>query len=282
MDKKINYTHSTVPTQFVEANGIKFAYRSYGNESQVPVIYLNHLAAVLDNCDPRVMDGIAAQRQIISFDYRGVGATTGVAPLTIQSMATDTITFIKKLGFKKVDLLGFSLGGMVSQEIVLQEPLLVNKIILAGTGPRGGVEMDKVTRITYYDILRGYLTFRDPKFYLFFTQTTNGKNAARQFLNRLKERKLNRDTEITISTMNKQLKAIHTWSLEEPADLSQITQPVFVVNGDDDRMVPSSNSYDMAKRFPNAELVIYPDAGHGGIFQNHQEFVQQALVFLSK
>jgi len=282
MDKKINYTHSTVPTQFVEANGIKFAYRSYGNESQVPVIYLNHLAAVLDNCDPRVMDGIAAQRQIISFDYRGVGATTGVAPLTIQSMATDTITFIKKLGFKKVDLLGFSLGGMVSQEIVLQEPLLVNKIILAGTGPRGGVEMDKVTRITYYDILRGYLTFRDPKFYLFFTQTTNGKNAARQFLNRLKERKLNRDTEITISTMNKQLKAIHTWSLEEPADLSQITQPVFVVNGDDDRMVPTSNSYDMAKRFPNAELVIYPDAGHGGIFQNHQEFVQQALVFLSK
>jgi pimeloyl-ACP methyl ester carboxylesterase len=282
MDKKINYTHSTVPTQFVEANGIKFAYRSYGNESQVPVIYLNHLAAVLDNCDPRVMDGIAAQRQIISFDYRGVGATTGVAPLTIQAMATDTITFIKKLGFKKVDLLGFSLGGMVSQEIVLQEPLLVNKIILAGTGPRGGVEMDKVTRITYYDILRGYLTFRDPKFYLFFTQTTNGKNAARQFLNRLKERKLNRDTEITISTMNKQLKAIHTWSLEEPADLSQITQPVFVVNGDDDRMVPTSNSYDMAKRFPNAELVIYPDAGHGGIFQNHQEFVQQALVFLSK
>lgn len=282
MDKKINYTHSTVPTQFVEANGIKFAYRSYGNESQVPVIYLNHLAAVLDNCDPRVMDGIAAQRQIISFDYRGVGATTGIAPLTIQSMATDTITFIKKLGFKKVDLLGFSLGGMVSQEIVLQEPLLVNKIILAGTGPRGGVEMDKVTRITYYDILRGYLTFRDPKFYLFFTQTTNGKNAARQFLNRLKERKLNRDTEITISTMNKQLKAIHTWSLEEPADLSQITQPVFVVNGDDDRMVPTSNSYDMAKRFPNAELVIYPDAGHGGIFQNHQEFVQQALVFLSK
>lgn len=282
MDKKINYTHSTVPTQFVEANGIKFAYRSYGNESQVPVIYLNHLAAVLDNCDPRVMDGIAAQRQIISFDYRGVGATTGIAPLTIQSMATDTITFIKKLGFKKVDLLGFSLGGMVSQEIVLQEPQLVNKIILAGTGPRGGVEMDKVTRITYYDILRGYLTFRDPKFYLFFTQTTNGKNAARQFLNRLKERKLNRDTEITISTMNKQLKAIHTWSLEEPADLSQITQPVFVVNGDDDRMVPTSNSYDMAKRFPNAELVIYPDAGHGGIFQNHQEFVQQALVFLSK
>ena len=171
---------------------------------------------------------------------------------------------------------------MVSQEMVLQEPELINKIILAGTGPRAGIDMDKVTRITYYDILRGYLTFRDPKFYLFFTQTTNGKNAARQFLKRIVERTENRDTKISISTMNKQLKAIYAWSQEKPVDLSQIKHPVFVVNGDDDRMVPTPNSYDMAKRFPNAELVIYPDSGHGGIFQNHEVFVQQALAFLSK
>ncbi len=197
-------------------------------------------------------------------------------------MATDTIACIKKLGLKKVDLLGFSLGGMVSQEIVLQEPQLVNKVILAGTGPRGGKGMNKVTKITYYDIFRGYLTFRDPKFYLFFTQTPNGKNAAHQFLKRIKERTINRDTEISISTMNKQLKAIHAWSLEMPADLSQIKHEIFVVNGDYDRMVPTPNSYDMAKRFPNAELIIYPDSGHGGIFQNHEIFVKQALAFLSK
>ncbi|CAF3357111.1 unnamed protein product [Rotaria sp. Silwood2] len=282
MNNKLNYSYATVPTQFIEANAVRFAYRSYGKEGGIPVIYLNHLAAVLDNCDPGLMDGIAAQRQIISFDYRGVGASSGNAAETIQAMAVDTIAFIKKLGFQKVDVLGFSLGGMVSQEMLLQEPELINKIILAGTGPRAGVGMDKVTKITYYDMLRGFLTFRDPKFYLFFTQTTNGKNAARLFLNRIKERTQNRDTKISVKTLNTQLKAIHTWSQEKPADLSQIAHPVFVVNGDDDRMVPTPNSYDMAKRFPNTELIIYPDSGHGGIFQNHEVFVKQALAFLSK
>ena len=282
MKANSNYTYATVPTQFIEANGIRFAYRSYGKQGGIPVIYLNHLAAVLDNCDPGVMNGIALQHQIISVDYRGVGASTGVAPGTIQAMAKDIITFIKALGFSKVDLLGFSLGGMVSQEILLQEPQLVRKVILAGTGPRGGFRMNNVTKITYIDILKGYLTFRDPKFYLFFTQTENGKKAARQFLKRILERTENRDKKISISTMNKKLKAIHTWSLETPADLSLIKHPVFVVNGDDDRMVPTQNSYDMAKRFANAELVIYEDAGHGGIFQNHETFVKSALSFLEK
>jgi pimeloyl-ACP methyl ester carboxylesterase len=282
MNTYSDYNYTTVPTQFVEANGIRFAYRSYGKQGGVPVIYLNHLAAVLDNCDPRVMDGIASQHHIISFDYRGVGATSGIAPDTISAMATDVIAFIKAFGFSKVDLLGFSLGGMVSQEILLQEPQLVRKVILAGTGPRGGFGMNNVTKITYINILRGYLTFRDPKFYLFFTQTENGKNAARHFLNRILERTENRDTKISIKTMNIQLKAIHAWSLEAPADLSSIKHPVFVVNGDDDRMVPTPNSYDMAKRFPNTELIIYSDSGHGGIFQNHEVFVEQALAFLSK
>ena len=282
MKANSNYTYATVPTQFIEANGIRFAYRSYGKQGGIPVIYLNHLAAVLDNCDPGVMDGIALQHQIISVDYRGVGASTGVAPGTIQAMAKDIITFIKALGFSKVDLLGFSLGGMVSQEILLQEPQLVRKVILAGTGPRGGFRMNNVTKITYIDILKGYLTFRDPKFYLFFTQTENGKNAAHRFLKRIAERTENRDKKISISTMNKQLKAIHTWSLETPADLSLINHPVFVVNGDDDRMVPTQNSYDMAKRFANAELVIYEDAGHGSIFQNHEAFVKSVLAFLDK
>lgn len=275
------YTYATVPTQFVIAGGVKFAYRSYGEPGDIPVIYLNHLAGVLDNCDPRVMDGIASQRQIISFDYRGVGASSGIAPDTITAMAKDVIAFIKALGFDKVDLLGFSLGGFVSQEILLLEPQLVRKVILAGTGPRGGAGISNVTKITYWDMFRGLITFRDAKFYLFFTQTANGKNAARQFLKRLKERKENRDTPIAIKTLTAQLKAIHTMSLQKPADLSVIKQPVLIVNGDNDRMVPTSNSYDMAKRFPNAQLVIYKDAGHGGIFQNHQEFVKTALGFLS-
>ena len=282
MNTYSNYNYATVSTQFAEANGIRFAYRSYGKQGDIPVIYLNHLAAVLDNCDPRVMDGIASQHHIISFDYRGVGASSGIAPDTISAMATDVIAFIKALGFSQVDLLGFSLGGMVTQEILLQEPELVRKVILAGTGPRGGVGMNHVTKITYIDILRGYLTFRDPKFYLFFTQTEKGKNAARQFLKRISERTENRDTKISIKTMNIQLKAIHAWSLEAPAELTSIKHPVLVVNGNNDRMVPTQNSYDMAKRFSNTELIIYPDSGHGGIFQNHEVFVKQALAFLSK
>jgi len=273
--------YAAVPTRFVEANGIRFAYRSYGKQGGIPVIYLNHLAAVLDNCDPGVMDGIASQHQVISFDYRGVGASSGEAPDTITAMAKDVIAFIKTLGFDKVDLLGFSLGGFVSQEILLMEPKRVNKVILAGTGPRGGEGISNVTKITYWDMFRGYLTLRDPKFYLFFTQTANGKDAARQFLKRLKERKENRDTPIAIKALTAQLKAIHTMSQQKPADLSVIKHPVLIVNGDADRMVPTSNSYDMARRFPNAQLNIYKDAGHGGIFQYHEAFVKSALSFLA-
>jgi pimeloyl-ACP methyl ester carboxylesterase len=280
MKNSEEYTYATVPTQFVSAAGISFAYRSYGKQGGIPVLYLNHLAAVLDNCDPRVMDGIAAKRHIIALDYRGVGASSGAALDDISWMAKDVIAFIKALGFKKVDLLGFSLGGFVSQEILLQEPSLVRKVILAGTGPRGGKGISDVTRITWWDIFRGYLTFRDPKFYLFFTQTSNGKNAARQFLKRIKERTKNRDKEVSIKTLMTQLSAIHSWSKQEPANLSAIEQPVLVANGDNDRMVPTHNSFDMAKRFPNAQLIIYKDAGHGGIFQYHNEFVKNALAFL--
>jgi len=278
----MGYTYATVPTQFVEANGVRFAYRTYGKRGGIPIIYLNHLAANLDNCDPEIMDGFASQHQIISFDYRGIGATSGKQGESIQMMAKDVIAFIHALGYDKVDLLGFSLGGFVSQEILIAEPQLVRKVILAGTGPRGGQGISDVVGLTYKDMLKGYLTFRDPKFYLFFTQTTNGKNAARQFLKRIKERKENRDTNTKISAFRTQLKAIYKWGHEQPADLSLIKQPVFIANGDNDRMVPSPLSYDMEKRLPNVELVIYEDAGHGGIFQNHIDFVKKALAFYAK
>ncbi len=282
MKQTENYTYATVPTQFVEANGITFAYRSYGKTGGIPIIYFNHLAANLDNCDPRIMDGIALHRQIISFDYRGIGATTGKQGNSIAMMAKDAIAFIHALGYHKVDVLAFSLGGFVTNEALLLEPQLFNKIILAGTGPRGGAGISDVVGKTYIDMLKGYLTFRDPKFYLFFTKTKNGKDAAHQFLKRLKERTENRDTETKVSAFLAQLNAIKAWGKEQPADLSVFKMPVFIANGDDDRMVPTPNSYDMAKRFPNEEIVIYPDAGHGGIFQNHEDFVKRALEFLNK
>lgn len=276
------YTYATVPTQFVEANGIKFAYRSYGKEGDIPVIYFNHLTANLDNCDPRIMDAIAAHRQIISFDYRGVGATTGKQGTSIADMATDAIAFIHALGYKQVDIVAFSMGGFITQEILLVEPTLVRKAILAGTGPRGGQGVSDVVGLTYKDIFKGLLTFRDPKFYLFFTQNKVGKTAARDFLKRLKERTENRDKKVKLSVLKAQLKAIETWGHEQPADLSVFKLPVFIANGDADRMVPTPLSYDMAKRFPNAQLKIYPNSGHGGIFQYHAEFIPQAIGFLTK
>jgi pimeloyl-ACP methyl ester carboxylesterase len=278
-----SYTYATVPTKFVEANGIKFAYRSYGKQGDIPVIYFNHLTANLDNCDPRIMDAIAAQRHIISFDYRGVGATTGKQGTSLPDMAHDAIAFIHALGYKQVDIVAFSMGGFITQELLLVEPTLARKIILAGTGPRGGEGVSAVVGLTYKDIFKGLFTFRDPKFYLFFTQNKVGKVAARDFLKRLKERTENRDTKVKLPVLKAQLKAIETWGHETPADLSVFKHPVLVVNGDNDRMVPTPNSYDLAKRFPNAEpVIIYPNSGHGGIFQYHEEFLKKAIPFLTK
>ena len=278
-----NYTYTTVPTKFAEANGIKFAYRSYGKEGEIPVIYFNHLTANLDNCDPRIMDSIAKYRQIISFDYRGVGATTGTQGTSLSDMAKDAIAFIHALGYKQVDIVAFSMGGFITQELLLVEPDLVRKIILAGTGPRGGKGVSDVVGLTYKDIFKGIFTFRDPKFYLFFTQNKVGKDAARDFLKRLKERTENRDKKVKLSVLKKQLKAIKDWGNATPADLSVFKHPVLVANGDNDRMVPTPNSYDLEKRFPNAEpVIIYPNSGHGGVFQYHEEFLKKAIPFLTK
>ena len=272
----------TAPTQFQKVGDIRIAYREIGAASGVPVIFLNHLGAVLDNWDPRVVDGIAAKHRVIVFDNRGIGASGGVTPDTIAAMARDAIAFIRALGLKQVDLLGFSLGGMVSQVIAKLEPQLVRKLILAGTGPAGGVGIDKVTHVTIVDMLKGYLTFKDPKHYLFFTTTANGRQESEKFITRLKERTKDRDKPISVGAFRTQLKAIHAWGVQQPSDLSTIRQPVFVANGDHDRMVPTPNTFDLAKRLPNSQITIYPDAGHGGIFQFHNEFVAQALEFLAR
>lgn len=275
-------TYQNVNTDTVNVNGTKFYFRKLGEDKGTPVIFLNHLGATLDNCDPRIMDGIAKQHQIIAFDNRGVGATEGKTPLTISEMAKDARAFIHALGYDKVDIIGFSMGAFIAQEILLQEPQLVRKVIMTGTGPAGGEGIKNVTKITYLDMLRGYLTFRDPKFYLFFNQNKNGKKSAKEFLSRIEERTENRDKKIGLKSFGNQLKAIHAWGLQKPQDLSVIKQPVLVANGDNDRMVPSSNTTDLAKRLSNSELIIYKDAGHGGIFQYHDEFVKSALIFLSK
>ncbi len=278
-----NVTYQNVKTQSINVGGIDFYYRKLGKDkSTVPVIFLNHLAATMDNCDPRIIDGFTLQHQIICFDNRGVGATKGKTPKTVAEMAKDARAFIHALGFEKVDLIGFSLGGFISQEILLQEPQLVRKAIIIGTGPAGGVGINRVTRITYLDILRGLFSFKDAKTYLFFNRNAKGKKAAKEFLARLKERKENRDEKMKIGNFQRQLRAIHRWGKQPPQDLSVIEQPVLVVNGDNDRMVPTSNTSDLAKRIKTSQLIIYKDSGHGGIFQYHDDFVKNALAFLAR
>jgi pimeloyl-ACP methyl ester carboxylesterase len=272
------YEHA--PTEIIDVGGVEFAYRRLGPSTGVPVVFLTHLAAVLDNWDPRVVDGIAAKHRVIVFDNRGVGASSGSTPTTIEEMASDAVGFIRALGFDQVDLFGFSMGGMIAQVIAQQEPQLVRKMIIAGTGPAGGEGIDKVTRITYLDATRGLLTRQDPKQFLFFTRTLNGRRAGKEFLARLEERTNDRDKAISVGSFRAQLKAIHRWGKQKPADLSSIQQPVLVMNGESDRMVPSKNTVDLDRRLPNSQLVLYPDAGHGGVFQFHEDFVKRALEFL--
>jgi pimeloyl-ACP methyl ester carboxylesterase len=273
-------TWQDAPTHTIEADGVEFAYRQLGPSTGVPVVFLTHLAAVLDNWDPRVVDGIAAKHRVIAFDNRGVGASSGATPTTVEEMARDAVTFIRALGFDQVDLFGFSMGGMIAQVIAQEEPRLVRKMIIAGTGPAGGEGIDKVTRITYLDIARGLLTRQDPKQFLFFTRTPNGRRAGKEFLARLEERTSDRDKAISVRSFRAQLKAIHRWGQRQPADLSSIHQPVLVMNGESDRMVPTKNTVDLDRRLPNSQLVVYPDAGHGGVFQFHEDFVKRALEFL--
>jgi pimeloyl-ACP methyl ester carboxylesterase len=268
------------PTHTLSAGGVEFAYRQLGPRAAVPVVFLTHLAAVLDNWDPRVVDGIAARHRVITFDNRGVGASSGSTPATIEEMASDAVTFIGALGFDRVDLFGFSMGGMIAQVIAQEEPRLVRKMIIAGTGPAGGEGIDKVTRISYLDTARGLLTRQDPKQFLFFTRTPNGRRAGKEFLARLEERTNDRDKAISLGSFRAQLKAIHRWGQQQPADLASIHQPVLVMNGESDRMVPSKNSVDLDRRLPSSQLVLYPDAGHGGVFQFHEDVVKRALEFL--
>jgi pimeloyl-ACP methyl ester carboxylesterase len=276
----LNTTWQNAPTYTINAGGVEFAYRELGPRTGVPVVFLTHLAAVLDNWDPRVVDGIAVKHRVITFDNRGVGASSGATPRTIEEMARDAVTFIRAIGFDQVDLFGLSMGGMIAQVIAQQHPQLVRKMILAGTGPAGGEGIDKVTRLTYLDTARGLLTRQDPKQFLFFTRTSNGRRAGKEFLARLEERTNDRDKAISVRSFRAQLKAIHRWGQQKPADLASIHQPVLVMNGDSDRMVPTKNTVDLDRRLPNSQLVIYPDAGHGGVFQFHEDFVKRVRAFL--
>jgi pimeloyl-ACP methyl ester carboxylesterase len=274
--------YAEAPARTVTAGGVTYAYRELGPKGGIPVVFFVHLAGTLDNWDPRIIDPVAKERHVIAFDNRGVGASTGQVPDSVEAMAEDAYTFIKALGFEEIDVFSFSLGGMVAQALVVKHPELVRKLVLTGTGPRGGKDMDKVAGVTYRDMLRATLTRSDPKEFLFFNRDAAGKTAARAFVKRLAERTADRDAKIKVKAFRTQLKAIKKWGRSSPDDLSTITQPTLIANGDNDRMVPSVLSEDLHRRIKNSELIIYPDSGHGGIFQYHEQFAPVAVEFLTR
>ncbi|WP_282272577.1 alpha/beta fold hydrolase [Stenotrophomonas sp. PS02298] len=271
----------STPNKRVNIGSVSLAYRELGPAGGVPVVLLNHWGANLDGFDPRIVDALATQHHVIAIDYRGIGLSDGPSPVLVADFADDVIACVHALGHEQVDLFGFSLGGFVAQQIVAKKPELVRKLILAGTGPAGGDGIDKVGATSWPLIERAKREGKPPQYHLFFNDNGKGRAAAQAFVDRLAERHLDRDQVPSAEAFMHQLQAIEAWGRQAAQSLENVQQPVLIVNGDHDIMVPTELSLTMAERFPDARLIIYPDSGHGGIFQYHAEFIPAALAFLS-
>lgn len=275
-------TYETTPTRFVEANGIRSAYRRLGKESGTPLVCLQHFRGTLDNWDPAVVNGLATDRPVILFDNAGIARSGGQTPDTVAQMARHALAVIQALGLRQVDLLSFSLGGFVAQQVTLDRPDLIRRVILAGTGPQGGEGFapfsPEVQAVAARDVPKP-----EDLLVLFFTPTETSQAAGRAFLGRLGARKEDREPPSTPQVRDAQLAAIQAWGTphgERYARLREIKHPVLVVNGMHDAMIPTINAYILAQHLPNAQLILYPDAGHGSLFQYPALFVEHASLFL--
>ena len=274
-------TSKNAVTKTVEVEGTPFAYREVGPTTGIPVVFLHHFTAVLDDWDPAVVDGIAAERRVILVDLRGVGRSGGTTLDSIEAMTGDAIAFLQALGLSTVDLLGYSLGGMVAQVIVQQRPDLVRRVILASTTPAGDPGPASTDAILQAALEKAGAQGKHPKHFLFFSPTATSQAAADAFLARLDERTEDRDAPVSNQTIGAQITALAKWERgTSPVGLTTVDKPVLIVNGDDDTMLPTISSFHLARMLPDAQLGIYPDSGHGGIFQHHDLFVAQALEFL--
>jgi pimeloyl-ACP methyl ester carboxylesterase len=272
-------TLETAPTRYIEGSGIRFAYRQFGPLSGTPLVLLQHFSGNIDGWDPAVVNVIAADRPVIAFDNAGVGRSTGQTPDNIEAMARDAVTFINLLGLSEVDLLGFSLGGCVAQQMAAEKGRMIRKLILAGTAPKGGEEH----LLAVLQEAFSKTDVPDPRLPLFFTPSAASQSAGLAFLRRAKVRTEDRDTDNGSAVTDPQAKALITWCATpdpERAMLRAIKQPALVVCGSNDTMLPAENAYAMFKAMSNAHLMLYPDSGHGALFQHHEAFVSHVRTFL--
>lgn len=278
------HNHQTVPTQYVEANGIRFAYRRFGKTGGVPLVFNQHYTGTMDYWDPAVTDGLAANREVILFNNAGVSSSSGEVPESIPEMGANAIAFIGALGLKEVDVLGFSIGGMVAQEIALQAPKLVRRLILVGTGMRGGVGIAPMTDAAAAIFGATYEPAEDLWLAVHFAPSATSQAAGRAFLKRKHLRQENRDPEVNDKVAPAQIAALGKYGkvFDGAYDyLKEIKQSTLIVQGHDDVIAPTINSYTMQQTMPNAQLILYPDANHGSFYQYPQLFVAQAEQFLT-
>src|SRR6266849_2633866 len=248
-------SHITAPTRFVEAGAIRYAYRRFGAETGTPLVFLQHFRGGLDNWDPLVMDGLAQGRPVILFNNAGVASSSGETPNTIDAMGDHVAAFVNALGLPQVDVLGFSIGGYVAQSFVLRHPHIVRRLVLAGTGPRNG-EPRKNPRVS--EVAGNPVPVCEDFLFLFFSPSEASQAAGRAFWERRHQRK----------------------DADPPSSIQTIKQPTLVVNGNDDIMVPTINAFTLSQHIPNAQLIVYPDSGHGALFQYPELFVAHTKLFL--
>jgi len=257
-----SYTHQTAPTLFIDAGGTRLAYRRFGPHGGVPLVFFQHFAGNLDNWDPMITDGFAHGREVILFDNAGVASSGGEVPTTIEGMATHAINLIEALGVAQADLLGFSTGSLIAQEVTLARPDLVRRLVLVGSAPRGGVGMATLT----------------PEFQAMV-------NKKREFLARVRARSVNRDSEVNEKVAPAQTAALAAWGVPHPgsdAYLKAIKQPVLLAEGSNDVIFYTVNAFNLQQHLPNAQLIIYPDSGHAPQYKYPELFLNHVSIFLNQ
>jgi len=277
-------TAKNVVTSFITVGGEKFGYRRFGKKAGIPMVFTNYLTGTMDNWDPAVIDGLAREREVIIFDNKGVSSSSGKTPDTIGAMARDAAAFIDALGLKKIDLFGFSIGGMVAQQLTIDRPELIRKLILVGTGPRGGERMDDYSPEVWALFKKQYPHADELLLDTFFTPSVKSQKAGWAYLTRIRAR-VGKEPALTDTVVPAQLAAIFTWGkLKEDRFnyLKDIKQQTLIIHGDQDIICPTVNAVTLKEHLPNASLIIYPDANHAPHYQYPDLFLTQIGQFLTE